>query len=234
MNSCKNILEITDLSLHVPQIKGGNRVLVDKINYTLKKGDRLALLGPNGSGKSTFLRAILGGDSFYTGNILRSFFFHDVAYMPQNYRQALFPWLSIERNIDLYNFESDNTYRKRFYDYLGQINLIIPGQSKVGSLSGGEQQLILLFLLLSKKSQLMILDEPFSAIDLYRKRSIRTLLLKYFDMHNKPIIIVTHDIKDAAHLSQAAIVLSGDPFHVKYINTNDEKKYKETLYQQFY
>ena len=230
----ENILEITDLSLHVPQIRGDTRVLVNKINYSLKKGERLALLGPNGSGKSTLLRAILGDKIFYNGNIDRSFLLNDVAYMPQDYRKALFPWLSIEKNIDLYNQKADDIYKTHFYEYLESVHLKIPKQSKVGSLSGGEQQLILLFILLSKKSKIMILDEPLSAVDIYRKKNIRTLLLKYFNLCDKSIILVTHDIEDAVHLSHKAIVFSGDPSSLSYIGNKNEKYYKDTLYEQFY
>lgn len=229
-----SILGLNDVSLSVPLTAKTKRVLVDKINYSLPINSRLAILGPNGSGKSTFLRMVLGDKRFYEGNVERCFGEFEVGYMPQNYRQALFPWLNLSQNLELYNSMSDNVYFDTFCYYLNLLNLSFTLKSRVGSLSGGEQQLILLSMLLSKNNKLLILDEPFSAVDLYRKKKVRNLLSKYFKELSTNIIIVTHDVEDAVSLSQEAIILSGNPSNVSYIKNNCEDEYRAAIYGKFY
>jgi len=204
-----NIVEFEDVGISYGAEKENRRAVFSDLSFDLKYGSRLALLGPNGSGKSTILRAILGRRLSITGRIHVDVGGDQLGYAPQDYRKALFPWLSVKSNISLYH--ENGRFSESYFRYaLSEFRLTLKEKEPVIRLSGGEQQLLLLSLLLSRDSMLLLLDEPFSAIDLNRRGLAIELLKKRADETKATVILITHDMEDAASITERALILTGD------------------------
>src|ERR1051325_4045226 len=164
------------------------RQVLEKVSLRVESQDRVAFVGPNGSGKTTLLRIILGIDAPDTGtaNLSRSLDHNAIGYVPQDYRNALFPWLRLHANLSLANGACQNAnafirplsdeglqaYRKFSETFRVNLNL----EKYPYQLSGGEQQIFLLMRAVIQKPKLLVLDEPLSAVEFGRRRFIQDFL----------------------------------------------------------
>lgn len=210
------------------------RVLKD-MSFNLKEGEHLCVMGESGSGKSTLLKAIYGLLDLTEGTILwkeqqvlgpahhlvpgMDFF----KYVPQDF--DLMPYTSVEENI--------KKFLSRFYpeeaqlrtdELLEVIELTDFAKEKVKNLSGGQQQRVAIARALAKEPELILLDEPFSQIDNFKKNSLRRKLFKYLKEKNISCIVATHDGSDALSFADQMIVIKNNQ-----IIANDHPK---TLYIQ--
>jgi NitT/TauT family transport system ATP-binding protein len=188
--------------------------LLEQIKLEIVPRQRLFLVGPNGSGKSTLLRMILGFESVDTGGITVSPPLSElsISYMPQDYRSALFPWFNLSRNLSLaLKTEVDSsstTHKLHEFNHLSKLFRLEPSLARYPyELSGGEQQLFLLIIAMIRKPVLLVLDEPFSAIDFGRRQSILTELGMFLNKEPSTVIAVTHDFEDAVLLADRILVL---------------------------
>ncbi len=193
-------------------VKLGKFALKD-INLSIKEGELHAILGPSGAGKSTLINAILGVVKPQSGKILvegkectnmpiekRSF-----GYVPQNL--ALFPHLSVKENI-LFGLKAKGVKPDLLFDKLVEkagIKELL--ERKPQSLSGGQKQRVALIRALVVKPKLLLLDEPFSALDVSLKRQMWELLLGLQKEFNITALFITHDLDEARFLSKRASVL---------------------------
>lgn len=188
--------------------------ILDSITFHIGEGDRVSVVGPNGSGKTTLLRILLGVEPPDSGQVLPAAPFNSIrmAYVPQDYRNAFYPWLSVRRNL-LLPFEVDGAgraladllqdYEQRSRAYRISVDLgKYPYQ-----LSGGEQQVILLLRSLMSDPQILILDEPLSAVDQGRRPLIHADLLNTLNSAATSVLLATHDIAEAVLLADRVIVL---------------------------
>ena len=210
-------------------------ILIKDINFSLHSKERLALLGPNGSGKTTIIKALLGEHQYASGELALNISKSQIGYMPQNFREALFPWLPVKNNIELYKSNRGDFSTERFYSTLNKLMLTGILSSTVKTLSGGEQQLLLLCLTLSCGNKLLLLDEPFSAVDLSRRGVARKLLSNSLRETGSTLILVTHDLDDAVRLSSRAVVLSGSAkLGAKYLAMESPDTYMKKLHEEIY
>ena len=189
---------------------------LDRLSIAIAPGTLTAVLGPSGCGKSTLLRAIAGFESIDAGRVylgdrditatpLRE---RKIGFVFQNY--ALFPHLTVERNVafSLDVRKTDRaTVRTRVRDLLELVQL--PGYEKryPHELSGGQRQRIALARALAADPGLLLLDEPFAALDMHVRRDLRTWLR---DLHREvPVttLLVTHDADEAMEIADALVVM---------------------------
>lgn len=185
------------------------------VSFGIEKGKMVALLGPSGSGKTTILRMIAGlekqdsGDVYINGKAVNNVSPNErrVGFMFQNY--ALFPWLNVRDNIAYGLKIQKRTKAKidaRVKELLELVSL--PGLEKryPDQLSGGQRQRIALARALAPNPEVLLLDEPFAAIDAKIRKELRTWLRQTIDKVGVTTIFVTHDQEEAVEVSDEIIV----------------------------
>ncbi|MGL4463815.1 MAG: ATP-binding cassette domain-containing protein [Planctomycetia bacterium] len=175
-------------------------------------GKVYALVGPNGCGKSTLLKviakAILPAQGRLTFQIEPKV---STSYMPQNYRTILFPWKPVSSNCSpWWNAPKNN---EQVAKLLEQFGIAKQSASYPDRLSGGQQQLVVLCRMLVEDSTFLILDEPFSALDV-KKRQIARNALQQAMSDNKCMIVSLHDIFDAIQLADVVLCCDGPPLRI--------------------
>lgn len=212
------IVKVTDLSQTFYTKEGELEVLKD-INFSLNEGQILTLLGPSGSGKSTILNILTkllkptSGDVVIKGNI---------GYMFQ--KDHLLEWRNIMDNITI-GLEIQNNKTKESIEQvekllktygLWEYRYMYPKE-----LSGGMRQRVALIRTLAVNPDILLLDEPFSALDYQTRLLVSDDVFKIIKNENKSAILVTHDISEAISMSDVVVALSKRPATVKNIYNID-------------
>lgn len=193
------------------------------VSFACKAGEVLALVGPSGSGKTTILRCIAGlyepdggvvqvGESrwFDSGQSIHlTPQARRVGFVFQDY--ALFPHLTVLENIAiaLPNDQTAASRQNMAEDYLERVGLGGLGARYPNALSGGQQQRVALARALAREPDVLLLDEPFSAVDQVTRRKLRAEMAEITRHLNIPIILVTHDLEEACTLANRICVLHG-------------------------
>ena len=211
-----NLLEIKNLTKNYHTKEGEIKAIKD-CNLKLSKGEIIALVGPSGCGKSTLLSIISELDKDYQGEVIKSDNLK-IAYMLQS--DALFPWLTIYENAILglkiqKMLTKDNL---EYVDYLLKFYNLDEFKNKYPkSLSGGMKQRVALIRTLALKPDLLLLDEPFSALDQQARLVISDDVYKIIKKEKKTVILVTHNIEEAITFADRVIVLTKRPSYIKNI-----------------
>lgn len=191
------------------------------INLEFKKGEFICLLGPSGCGKSTLLNIVAGLETPTTGTVYLNDskikgVGVDRAVMFQE--SALFPWLKVIENVE-FGMKVAGVpkleRREKAMEYLKMVHLTKFKDSYVHELSGGMRQRVALARALTLDSEVLLMDEPFSALDSQTKSILQTELQKIWWETKKTIIFVTHNVEEAVFLADRIIVMSANPGKVK-------------------
>ncbi|MBB3109335.1 ABC-type nitrate/sulfonate/bicarbonate transport system ATPase subunit [Paenibacillus phyllosphaerae] len=239
----KTVLELNGVSKIFPNGKKVKSVLSD-ISMHVQEGEFVSLIGPSGSGKSTLFRLIGGlekptaGEIRIEGGLVRGERGR-VAYMPQ--QASLMPWLSVSRNIEL-ALEIAGMERKQArqlaLEWLERIGLAGERDAYPHTLSGGMQQRISFLRALLSPQQLMLLDEPFGALDALTRLHMQTWLLSLWEADRRSVLFVTHSIEEALLLSDRILVLSAAPatvvreIKVPFARPRSEELWKDPLFNE--
>ncbi len=217
-------LEFINVSLTY-QTKSDEIKAIENLSFNCGKGEFLSIIGPSGCGKTTVLSLIAGLIKPSSGKIIingEDGFKADkkieLGYMLQ--KDQLFPWRTIEKNVFLpLEIKGINTKENKDYalSLLEKYGLIEFRKNYPNQLSGGMRQRVALIRTLSYKPQLLLLDEPFSALDSQTRLSVCDDVYKIIKQEQKTTILVTHDISEAISMSDKIIVLSPRPAQVKSI-----------------
>lgn len=181
----------------------GNRVL-DGVDLTVGPGEIVALVGRSGSGKSTLLRVLAGLSGDHTGEVVVQGTPTVVFQEPR-----LVPWLTVTRNITLGDpaRRRHRAAREKAVRVLGEVGLAHRADAWPLTLSGGEAQRAALARALVAEPTLLLLDEPFGALDALTRLAMHELLLRLFDEHGFGVLLVTHDVSEAVALADRVLVL---------------------------
>ena len=197
--------------------KDGVVVALENITLDIKDGEYIAIVGPSGCGKSTLLNIIGGIDIKSGGDIIISDNIK-IGYMLQN--DCLFPWLNILDNcligLKIRNdLNEDNIlYVKNLLNTYGLGDFMYKYPS---SLSGGMKQRVALIRTLALKPDILLLDEPFSALDYQTRLAVSDDVYKIIKDNGKTVIMITHDIAEAISMADRVVVLTNRPAKVKKI-----------------
>jgi NitT/TauT family transport system ATP-binding protein len=207
-------LRVTNVSLSF----GGINVL-KSVSFCVKRGEFAVLMGPNGCGKTTLLRVVAGVQAQGGGDVAiapagGSRSRRDLAMVFQ--KPLLLPWLSVEDNIRLpLAVNRSAGTPDELSDLLKLAGLEDRRKSTPDQLSGGERQKVAILRALVQDPSVLVLDEPFSALDPVAHTHLQDYLLSIWALRKMTIVFVTHDIEEAAYLGDRVLVLTRKPSVVK-------------------
>jgi len=179
----------------------GDRTVLNGLDLTVERGEFVALLGRSGSGKSTLLRVLAGldgdveGSAVVTGTV-------SVAFQ----QPRLLPWRKVWRNVVLGLKSADRALAEKA---LAEVQLAEHADDWPLTLSGGEAQRVSLARALVREPDLLLLDEPFGALDALTRISMHGLVQDLWRRHRPGVLLVTHDVDEALRLADRVLVLDG-------------------------
>ena len=226
-------LEVSGLSFSYD-----NKKLFENLDFSIKEGEFVSLLGPSGCGKSTILKLLTGVIQAETGRItvdgqpvtgLSEHF----AYMPQN--DLLFPWKTILDNVCLYGqiHGSMEEMRREASKNFPAFGLEGYETKYPSSLSGGMRQRAAFLRTALCKADILLLDEPFGALDVITRGDMQDWLISMRARLNRTVLLVTHDMDEAPYLSDRILILNQAPAHITCeIEIPDRVRNRDWLYNQ--
>jgi NitT/TauT family transport system ATP-binding protein len=208
---------LEDVSVRLPSSVGPRDVLVG-VSFAIQPGDIVGIVGPSGVGKTTLLR-VLGGLLPVSGG--RADFEGQPIHGPtgaavtvfQDYANALLPWRTVARNVGL---PLERTLGKaeraeRVREALELVGLSDRASDYPWRLSGGMQQRVQIARALAVRPRVLLMDEPFGALDALTKAALQDQLLRVQEQTRATVVFITHDLEEAIYLSDRAMVMTGPP-----------------------
>ncbi len=216
----------------------GDKLILDSISFSVNKGEFVSILGPSGAGKSTILKLLTGVLEPYRGKIILDEkelkgISEAFSYMPQN--DLLFPWKTILENVCLYSkiHNEFNNIKQEALSHFESFGIKGYESEYPSSLSGGMRQRAAFLRTLLCKSDILLLDEPFGALDVITRGEMQDWLISVREKMNRTILLVTHDIDEAIYLSDRILILGKDGKGIsEEIVINKKNKDRQWLYNQ--
>jgi NitT/TauT family transport system ATP-binding protein len=194
---------------------------IDDISLSIKKGEFISIIGPSGCGKTTLLKLIVGlikptqgSIVLNNGNLTRNAL-KKIAIVFQN--PALLQWRNVKDNVGLPNELGNKNKSENIQDNIDLVGLSGFEKHFPNELSGGMQQRVSIARSLVLNPSILLMDEPFGALDEITRNKLNAELLKIWEKLNSTIVFVTHSINEAVYLSDKVIVLSDRPAKIKEI-----------------
>jgi NitT/TauT family transport system ATP-binding protein len=193
--------------------------VLENVNLTIQHGEFFILLGPSGCGKSTLLSMIAGFIEKTSGELMID---HEEVIKPGRNRgvvfqqadAALFPWLTVKENVE-FGLKMKKTPKhirnETSAHYIKLVGLEGHEEKFPRELSGGMKQRVQLARVLANAPEILLMDEPFGALDAMTRRTMQTELIRIWKETNKTVIFVTHDIQEALLLGQRVGIMSEGP-----------------------
>ena len=196
-----------------------NYSMMEDLSFHVERGEFVSLIGASGCGKSTIFRLITrllepqSGEIYVDGQEIHKMKSY-AGYMPQ--RDMLFPWRTIDKNLKL-PMEIQKVPKeeqdKKVEEVLSQAGLLEYRHKYPKDLSGGMRQRISFARTLLTSADLMLLDEPFSALDALTRMDMQEWLLRQWEHFHKTIVFITHDVEEAIFLSKRIYIITETPMH---------------------
>lgn len=223
MSGSYNRVEVIDLLMEFKTLSGGTLLALDSVNLNIRENEFMTVVGPSGCGKSTMLYLIggflkpSGGAVAIDGTIVTEPS-SSMGIVFQRY--SLFPWLSVLRNVT-FGLEEKGIKKKEQIEianhYLRMIHLDGFENKYPRELSGGMQQRVAIAQTLACDPEVILMDEPFGALDAQTRMLMQTELLKIWETEKKTIVFVTHDVEEAIYLGTRVAVMTARPGRIKSI-----------------
>lgn len=201
----------------------GEVVALNGVDFDIKENEFICVIGPSGCGKSTLLNIIAGlleptsGEVYVDGNKVQGTG-TDRGVVFQQY--ALFPWLTVRKNVEfgLKLKGMDKEQRKTIVDkYLKMVELEKFADAYPKELSGGMKQRVAIARAYAMNPSVLLMDEPFGALDAQTRTQLQTELLKTWEEEHKTCFFVTHDIEEAIVLATRVVIMSARPGRIKEV-----------------
>jgi NitT/TauT family transport system ATP-binding protein len=210
------MVEVDKLSVSYSAKKEVNAL--GPISINISSGDIYAVIGPSGCGKSTFLNALSGILKNYEGNILINNEginpkIHNIGFIPQNF--GLLPWKNVEKNcllsIKIKGRTIDKEMKERIKYILSKLNIDSLMDRYPKELSGGQRQRVAIARAFIMNPDLLLMDEPFSALDALTREEAQELFIEIWNKYKPTTVFVTHSIEEAIYMGKKIVILSHCP-----------------------
>jgi NitT/TauT family transport system ATP-binding protein len=219
----KPIIEIKDLAKEF-SVNGRTLTVFDGLSCQIEKGSFLSIVGPSGCGKSTLLKLVSGLDTPTHGAVV----FNGapvrgpakgMIYVFQQYTKSIFPWRTVMQNVE-FGLNAGKTLgrgkaREKCLEYIRLVGLDGYEHYHPFQLSGGMQQRVCIARALICEPDVLLMDEPFSAVDAMTRAILQELILKIWQTIPVTILFVTHDVEEAVFLSNRVLSLSRAPATIR-------------------
>jgi NitT/TauT family transport system ATP-binding protein len=215
-------VELLGVGKHFQDARGGERIVLKDVNLTLPEKSFTCLLGPSGCGKTTLMNLVAGFDKPCSGSVAidgvpvqgphpsRSVIFQDY---------GLFPWRTALGNV-LFALEAKGERGKKArataIHYLELVGLGQAAHQHPQQLSGGMRQRVALARALAVQPDMLLMDEPFAALDTFTRFRLQDELLRLWAERRPTVIFVTHDIDEAVYLAERVLVMAPDPGRITH------------------
>jgi NitT/TauT family transport system ATP-binding protein len=228
----------------------GQRTILSEIDFAVNTGEIVGIVGPSGTGKTTLLRVLGGLLIPNAGSVLLDAKAvtgpsGDAVTVFQDYASALLPWRTVARNValPLENRTSKAERKARVMQALDTVGLADRADEYPWRLSGGMQQRVQIARALVLEPSVLLMDEPFGALDAITKASLHDQLLEVQAKTGATIIFITHDVEEAVYLSHRVMVIHGSPGRIVHeapvelsrprdqIATRDDPRYHEIRHE---
>ncbi len=223
-----NVIEAEGLNLIFETSDGSVQALTD-INITIQSGEFVSFIGPSGCGKTTFMRVVADLENPTNGRILVNGMTPHQARVARAYgyvfqAPALYPWRTVEKNIhlplEIMGIPKDERKRRAAH-YLEMVDLAGFAKKFPWQLSGGMQQRVSIARALSFNPELLLMDEPFGALDEITRDHLNDHLFSLWQETKKTAIFITHSITEAVFLSTKIVVMSPRPGRIVKVIESD-------------
>lgn len=190
------------------------------IGLNVQKGQLVTFIGPSGCGKSTLLKIIAGLDTRYQGKVElngkaiekpgidKGFIFQE---------PRLFPWFTVEKNIAANLSLHKSEVRRRVDELIDLVRLQGFEKAYPRELSGGMAQRVAIARALLRKPDVLLLDEPFGALDAFTRSHMQEVLLEIWERNRTTMLFVTHDLDEAVFLGERVVIMNPRPGHIRSI-----------------
>ena len=235
------MLQLQDVFLEYQRPEGNMLTVLDHINLNIKEGERWAVIGPSGCGKSSMLHVLAGLQTVTSGTVQYQGAAHtkpngEISVILQEY--GLFPWKTVEQNVGL-SLELQKApkakIQSRVQELLAQLQLSEHGKKYPAEFSGGQRQRVAIARALIAQPKVLLMDEPFSALDALTRETMQNIVLELCEQQNLTLVLVTHNIEEAIFLGQKIAVFSDNSGKIRHIADNShsgEISYRGT--EEFY
>ncbi len=220
------MLQLQDVVLQYNRPEGDMLTVLDHISLNIEQGERWAVIGPSGCGKSSMLHVLAGLQTVTSGSVAYQGVTHtkphgEISVILQEY--GLFPWKTVEQNVGLplaLQKVPKAELQKRVADLLAQLQLSEHGKKFPSELSGGQRQRVAIARALIAQPKVLLMDEPFSALDALTRETMQNIVLELCEQQNLTLVMVTHNIEEAIFLGQKIAVFSDNSGKISHIAEN--------------
>jgi len=206
------------LGIEIKEKFFNKNILLKNINISFSEGEFISIIGPSGCGKTSLLNIIASLDKDYEGKLIGDF--ENLSYMFQDDR--LLPWLSVKENLLLV---SKTKKESEIEKLLSMVSLEDILNEYPNRLSGGMKRRVALVRAFINKPKIILLDEAFISLDFPTQMSLKEEFLSFYKKFKPTVILVSHDLSEAVHLSNRIIFLSSKPTKkiLDYKNSNNQE-----------
>ncbi|NGM85190.1 ABC transporter ATP-binding protein [Paenibacillus sp. 7124] len=215
----QTLLDISNLNKTF-ETAGGPVQALHNVELHVEEGEFITVIGPSGCGKSTLLRIVAGLDGGYSGTVTLGGTRIDGPGIDKGFifqEHRLFPWLTVEKNIASDLSLRDPGVRKKVDELIELVKLKGFEKSYPRELSGGMAQRVAIARALLRNPKILLLDEPFGALDAFTRAHMQSVLLDIWRTNRTTMIFVTHDIDEAVFLGNRVVILEPRPGKIRKI-----------------
>jgi NitT/TauT family transport system ATP-binding protein len=209
-----SLLSFDRVAIHL-----GGREILSPTSFEVERGEFVCIVGPSGCGKTTLLRAATGLVRASGGEVRRDGRpvtqpSREVAFVFQDYGRALLPWRTVQGNVALALEAAgvpSEQHAARIAEVLAKVGLAAHAHKFPAQLSGGMQQRVQIARCLAQRPQLLMMDEPFGALDALTRQSLQDEVARLVRDEGLTVLFVTHDLEEAIYLGDRVIMLQANP-----------------------